>query len=214
MLREECPADVAATVMQLLNRDPNKRFLMTREVAERIAAWPAHESVDMQKLQGNRLSLLRAVRAVERSLDRCGGDDPKLYQEFYRDALTQSMLKNKWSQLNFDRQVGAVQLGIRKLLDYAIDAGSADVTIVAMARAHRPLKLERAQFQAFIETFICAALRTDSEAQRTSDGNDELRCAYRQALQPGLERLCELCGETPSIEDEPGRLSTSPTNLS
>jgi serine/threonine protein kinase len=198
--RHECPRSVAATVLRLMEKDPQKRFQFTSEVVRAIASWPSYETQAIPVVPQSREDLIMAVATARRSLDHasCVGEPYQpgsLFVEFYRLLMEEPSIGPHLGGLNFDRQVRTLGAAITALLEYAMRPAEIEPHLARMAQAHLGLSLPQELFESFVATFARVVVRMDPTLADEAMA-ENVRVAWEIATQPGLSRIIELTRAT------------------
>jgi serine/threonine-protein kinase len=162
--RANCPAAVSATVMRLLQKKPNARFLVTLDLQEEIEAWPSYDA-DCQPSD----DVCNLIKLANQCYERCLSHRPDFIHDLYEQLMEHEELRVLLEKTNFDAQVSALQRGIPLLLAFD-EASSEHVRYMdRLIAVHRPLLLQRRQFEIFRDTLVQLVSETSAMAG-PSDG--------------------------------------------
>lgn len=181
--RKNCPSEVCATVMRLLEKEPSQRFLRTAELLDEIRLWPSYERIS---IAGQSQKPMNPSVVALRSYERCLQLDSRFIDKLYMQLLRHDELRTHLEDLNFDRQVSALQVGIPRLLALDMsDPQDADY-FDKLVRVHRPLGLASKHFEIFRDVLAKLIGETDTRGDR--DGIDVEDC-FRTAFDATLARM-------------------------
>ena len=194
--RGDCPPEIMNTVMQLLQKQPDQRFMMTRDLVKTIEAWPTYTS-HAGRSKTRKRDAATAVQEVKQSYEHCLVEKPEFIGDFYKRLRADPELNEYLRHLNFDHQVKALQKSIPRLFEIALGSPEADRYLQELAFRHQGLKLQAAHLQTFSKALIALAIETDPWVKDAPDRGRSLRRDWERAMKPGMARIVELLGTEP-----------------
>ena len=150
-LRPDCPAEVAHTIMRLLSKRPEDRYVTTGMLVRVINGWLLAPSSSKRSIAP---SPVQSAKNARDSFDRCVAR-PDFLATFYESLRTDKELAEFLMHVrNFDHLVSELERAIRHLLEAADAQDDADCHIRRVAKMHQGLGLTELHLQKFMAILI------------------------------------------------------------